>query len=191
MRVPPTDVQLSGARGFLIGHLGDDVTDVELVGEGEWSRCFGFAHRGSEHVVRFGRHVEDFRRDQWASRFASADLPIPQVTEIGEAFGACYAISARAHGTPLEQLDPPAWGATVPAVLTIDGRASPGRHLGHQRLRRVGPEWQCDPRELARLTSLRSPTTLLVTAPMDGGGASPTCHAATGPSGMPAHGCSS
>lgn len=121
MRVPPSDVDLGQAQRFLEDHLGADIRDVELVGEGEWSRCFGFTHRGAERVVRFGRHVEDFRRDLFASRFAGPDLAIPEVTEIGEAFGAWFAISTRAHGTPWERLDGAAWTATFPSILaTLD-----------------------------------------------------------------------
>ena len=98
-------MQLPEARDFLVEHVGADVSEVEYVGEGAWSRCFGYALGGNEYVVRFGRHVEDFERDRWASRFASRGLRVPQVVEIGEAFGAWYAISTRAHGAPLEQLD--------------------------------------------------------------------------------------
>ena len=112
-------MQLGGAREFLIERFGIDGNDVEYVGEGAWSRCFGFTHNGAELVIRFGRHVEDFERDRLAARFASADLPIPQVIEIDEAFGAWYCVSTRAHGTPLEQLDPAGWTLTVPSVLAM------------------------------------------------------------------------
>ena len=117
MRVPPSEVDLSQARAFLAKRLGPDVTDVELIGEGEWSRCFGFEHEGSELVIRFGRHVVDFRRDRWAARFAAPDLPVPEVTEIGEAFGAWFAISTRVYGTPWEELDAAGWLDTLPAIL--------------------------------------------------------------------------
>jgi hygromycin-B 4-O-kinase len=118
---PPSEVQLSDARAFLIQRFGIDGDSVDHIGEGAWSRCFGFSHNGAELVVRFGRHVEDFERDRLAARFASPDLPIPQVIEIDEAFGAWYCLSTRARGTPLEQLDAPEWAITVPSVLaTLD-----------------------------------------------------------------------
>ncbi len=113
----PSDVQLAEARNFLTRRFGIDGKGVELVGEGAWSRCFGFTHNGAELVVRFGRHVEDFERDRLAARFASANLPIPQVIEIDEAFGAWYCVSTRASGTPLEKLDAAEWTSTVPSVL--------------------------------------------------------------------------
>jgi aminoglycoside phosphotransferase (APT) family kinase protein len=115
----PSDVQLDGARTFLIERFGIDGSDVEYVGEGAWSRCFGFTHNGAELVVRFGRHVEDFERDRLAARFASADLPIPQVVEVDETMGAWYCVSTRARGTPLEQLDATEWTTTVPSVLAM------------------------------------------------------------------------
>jgi hygromycin-B 4-O-kinase len=113
----PTNVELADARGFLIERFGIAGDSVEHVGEGAWSRCFGFVHNGAELVIRFGRHVEDFERDRLAARFASLNLPIPQVIEIDEALGAWYCVSTRAHGTPLEQLDATEWAATVPSVL--------------------------------------------------------------------------
>jgi hygromycin-B 4-O-kinase len=118
---PPTTVQLPEARTFLVERFGTDIGDVEYVGEGAWSRCFGFSHEGAELVVRFGLHVEDFERDRLAARFASAHLPIPQVIEIDEALDAWYCISTRARGTPLEQLDATEWDVTLPSLLmTLD-----------------------------------------------------------------------
>ena len=121
MPEPPSNVELPQARAFLVERFGADVDGVELIGEGAWSRCFGFAHNGSELVVRFGRHADDFGRDRLAARFATRNLPIPQVIEIDEAFGAWYCISTRARGKPLELLDAAGWQATVSSVLsTLD-----------------------------------------------------------------------
>lgn len=122
---PPSNVELPQARAFLVERFGFGVDGVELIGEGAWSRCFGFSHNGSELVARFGRHADDFGRDRLAARFAARNLPIPQVIEIGQAFGAWYCISTRARGTPLEQLDAAGWQATMPAVLsTLDALRS-------------------------------------------------------------------
>ncbi len=119
MLEPPSNVELSQALSFLVERFGADVGEVELIGEGAWSRCFGFVHNGSELVVRFGRHADDFERDRLAARFATRNLPIPQVIEIGDAFGAWYCISTRARGTPLEQLDAEQWQVTLPSVLSM------------------------------------------------------------------------
>jgi len=81
----PSQVQLDEASTFLVQRFGAEISDVEHVGEGAWSRCFGFTLNGSELVIRFGRHVDDFQRDRLAARFAARDLPIPQVIEIDRA----------------------------------------------------------------------------------------------------------
>ena len=117
MLEPPSRVEEPQARAFLIERFGSDVGEVEYISEGAWSRCFGFTQQGSELVIRFGRHLEDFQRDRIASRFASRDLPIPQVIEIDAAFGAWYCVSTRAHGKPWEQLDATEWATTVWSVL--------------------------------------------------------------------------
>ncbi|MEP7203729.1 MAG: aminoglycoside phosphotransferase family protein [Ilumatobacteraceae bacterium] len=121
MPEPPSPVGLPDARAFLVERFELDSETVEFVGEGAWSRCYGFTHNGSELVVRFGRHLDDFERDRFAAHFAARDLPIPQVLEIDEAFGGWYCVSTRAHGHPLEQLNTDEWMATAPSVLsTLD-----------------------------------------------------------------------
>jgi hygromycin-B 4-O-kinase len=115
---PLQRVELTDARTFLERRFAIDGDGVEFVGEGAWSRCFGFMLNGSEMVIRFGRHLDDFQRDRIASRFAARDLPIPQVIEIDEAFGAWYCVSTRGRGTPLERLDAAQWVESAPSVLT-------------------------------------------------------------------------
>jgi hygromycin-B 4-O-kinase len=119
MPQPPSNVDETQARAFLVERFGIDASLVEHIADGAWSRCFAFVHNGAELVVRFGNHVEDFERDRLAARFASPDLPIPQVIEIDEAFGAWYCVSTRARGTPLEQLDASEWSMTIPSVLAM------------------------------------------------------------------------
>lgn len=117
----PCDVDLEMARTFLVKRFGSGVDDVTYVGEGAWSRCFGFRRDDEQLVVRFGRHVDDFQRDQRAAGYAGPDLPVPQVLEIGEAFDAWFAVSTRAHGTPWEQLSADKWEATLPSIWsTLD-----------------------------------------------------------------------
>jgi hygromycin-B 4-O-kinase len=115
---PLRRVELSDAQAFLEQRFGIDGSGVEFAGEGAWSRCFGFMLNGSEMVIRFGRHLDDFQRDRIAARFAGRDLPIPQVIEIDEACGAWYCASTRGRGTPLEQLDVVQWVDVAPSLLT-------------------------------------------------------------------------
>lgn len=113
----PTSVDIQAAQSFLVNHLHRTPTDLALIGEGAWSRCFGFRQDDAALVIRFGNHIDDFQKDQMAYAYATPDLPVPKVYEIGEAFGGYYAISTRAYGTPLEQLHADAWLAVVPAVV--------------------------------------------------------------------------
>ena len=111
---------LERAHTFLVEHLGPGVGDVELIGEGMWSRCFGFTHEGRELAVCFGRHVDDYEKDRRAASFASPALPVPRVVEIGPGLDdGWFAIAERAHGEPLEQLDRAGWRAVLPSLLAV------------------------------------------------------------------------
>ncbi|RLT39667.1 MAG: aminoglycoside phosphotransferase family protein [Chloroflexi bacterium] len=105
------------AEGFLRQHFHPASSAVEEIGAGAWSRCFGFRAGGEELVVRFGRYLDDFQKDQRASRYATPDLPIPQVLAVGRAFDGYYAVSTRCYGHPLEQLPPDEWRAVIPSLV--------------------------------------------------------------------------
>jgi hygromycin-B 4-O-kinase len=106
------------ARAFLASRFGNDVADVALIGEGAWSRAFAFRRGEEDLVIRFGALDEDFRKDYFAARFASAALPIPEVIEIGEAEGGHYAISRRVHGGYLDELAEAQMRAVLPSLFT-------------------------------------------------------------------------
>lgn len=111
-------IGIEQARAFLAEHFGDEPAEVEFVGEGAWSRCFGFRRADDDLVIRFGAHLDDFHNDRYAHRFAGPDLPIPEVLEIGRAFGGHYALSTRVRGVPLEEVGARAWPALVPALAS-------------------------------------------------------------------------
>jgi hygromycin-B 4-O-kinase len=110
-------VSQSQAKTFLRGRFGPGVVDVAPLGRGEWSRAFSFRNGGAEYVVRFGGYVEDFAKDRIAAGYASGDLPIPAVIEIGEAFEGYYAVSERAHGGYIDELDGAEMRATMPSLF--------------------------------------------------------------------------
>lgn len=114
----PTAVDVERAQAFLDRRFGSDVRDVTSVGYGEWSRAYGFRHGPVDCVVRFGRYSEDFTKDRRAGRFGSSALPVPVVTEIGEAFGGAYAISERAFGDFIDGLDGARMRAVLPSLFT-------------------------------------------------------------------------
>ena len=110
-------VDILQAQAFLTHHLGTEPSGIVLLGEGAWSQCFGFVHDGQDLVIRFGKYVSDFQKDQLAYRYANSDLPIPEVIEIGAALDGYYAISTRVYGIPLESVPAEQWLALVPAIV--------------------------------------------------------------------------
>lgn len=113
------------ARQVLQQHLRRSVGDVEFVGAGEWSRCFGFTVDGRDLVARFGPHVDDFEKDRRAGLLAGPALPVPEVLFIGAAAGGHIAISTRAYGEALETLSRPGWEAVLPSLFaTLDAARS-------------------------------------------------------------------
>lgn len=112
-------VDIQQAQAFLVNHLGVGVSEIAQVGEGAWSRCFGFAYGDQNLVIRFGKYVSDFQKDRLAHKYATPDLPIPEVLEIGQAMDGYYAISRRVYGVPLESVSAEQWLALVPAVVAM------------------------------------------------------------------------
>jgi len=110
-------VDIEQAQAFLAGHLGAEPSDIVPLGEGAWSQCFGFMCDSRDLVIRFGKYVSDFQKDQVAHQYANSDLPIPEVIEIGAALGGYYAISTRVFGVPLESVPAEQWLSLVPAVV--------------------------------------------------------------------------
>lgn len=116
---PAQGVSTADAQAFLVARFGEEVRDVASVARGEWSKAFTYRRGGAEYVVRFSAHVEDFAKDRWAARYSCAAMPIPNVTEVGEAFGEYYAISERAFGNYLDELGPTDMRALLPALFAM------------------------------------------------------------------------
>ncbi|MBX2998478.1 MAG: aminoglycoside phosphotransferase family protein [Caldilineaceae bacterium] len=112
-------VDATQAQTFLAAQFDPTISDVEQIGEGAWSRCFGFRRGDEKLVVRFGNYVDDFENDQRASIYNAVDLPVPQVLAIGPAFGGYYAISTRVYGHPLDHLNCEDWQATIPSTVAM------------------------------------------------------------------------
>jgi hygromycin-B 4-O-kinase len=110
-------IDVSQAYSFLVSHFSTEPEDIAQIGEGAWSRAFGFRLGDEALVIRFGHHPADFRKDQLAAAYNTQGLPIPQVLEVGPAWDRYFAISRRAWGVPLESLDSAAWRAVVPSVV--------------------------------------------------------------------------
>lgn len=105
------------AQPFLRRRFGGDIGAVPAPRQGEWSRAYAVRHAGRNLIVRFSALDEDFRKDRFATRFASPALPIPAILEIGETDKGFYAISERVPGGFLDELDETGMRATLPSLF--------------------------------------------------------------------------
>jgi hygromycin-B 4-O-kinase len=110
-------VDQHAAARFLAERYGPSAGSVAELGGGDWSRAFCFRLDRRDLVVRFGRHREDFIKDQQAMAFARPEIPVPTVLEVGDAMGGYYAISERHFGAFLETLDERQWQLLMPVLL--------------------------------------------------------------------------
>lgn len=113
-------IDLENAKTFLAEFYGlpDAATlNVEWVGEGAWSRCFGFEHDDQSLVIKFSKYLDDIEKDRRAGTFSAPGLPIPQVLDVGQAFDGHYAIATRVLGVPLESVGSKQWARIVPSVV--------------------------------------------------------------------------
>ena len=110
---PDETIVLAGLRGN-----GWEPSSLKPLAGGEWSLAYAFRDGDRDLVVRAGAYVEDFQKDRFAMRFASPDLPVPRVLEIGELpEGGHYAVSERVEaGSWLEDLEGAALDDALPAI---------------------------------------------------------------------------
>jgi hygromycin-B 4-O-kinase len=104
---------------FLAAHYGDRAADARVLGAGDWSRAYSLVLDGREAVIRFGEHVQDFRKDQVMASRDCAALPIPEIIEIGNAGGGYFAVSERAFGQAIDALDGRGMRAALPSLLAV------------------------------------------------------------------------
>ena len=112
-------LEITEIESFLHTRFNQGVSDVAYLGQGVWSQAFSFRNLDKDYVVRFGLYSDDFTKDQIAASYTVSGLPIPQVTEIGQALGRSFAISERAFGNMLDGLDEPQMVQIVPAVFQM------------------------------------------------------------------------
>lgn len=97
--------------------LADRAGPLRPLGAGEWSRAYAFTLDGQELVARFGAYVEDFEKDRRMGAYSCSRLPIPEVLDVRELADGYCAISRRAYGRFLDELDGPDMERVLPAVL--------------------------------------------------------------------------
>jgi hygromycin-B 4-O-kinase len=107
----------AAAQSFVTARYSRRATRLRLIGSGEWSQAYAFTLDGTDSVIRFGRFGEDFLKDQIMGAYSSADLPIPAVRETGHAAEGYFAVSDRAPGCLLNDLDGAAMQTALPSLL--------------------------------------------------------------------------
>lgn len=105
------------ARRFIADRYGDRASGLTLLGAGEWSHAYAFTLDDHAAVARFGAYGDDFAKDRAMARFSTPDLPIPAVTELGRTAHGYFAVSARAFGILLDELDESGMRAVLPSLL--------------------------------------------------------------------------
>ena len=102
-------------RAFLHGRFGD--ARVAVMRPGEWSTVYSVGTPNGELVARFSRFDEDFEKDAYAARYASAALPIPRILEWGPAPDGFYAVAERVAGEHIDGLDGARMRRALPALF--------------------------------------------------------------------------
>jgi aminoglycoside phosphotransferase (APT) family kinase protein len=111
---------MTALGGWLADHHGSAIADLGPLRGGFWSAAYGYRVGADEFVLRLGDVPEGFTIDRAAMRFGSPALPVPDVLEIGDAFGLSFAISRRHHGRFIESVtvnDAPVAGRTLDGLL--------------------------------------------------------------------------
>lgn len=111
-------VTLDEAKSFLLEHFQGKAKSVEPLNGGDWSAAYAYELGGKEYVIRFAATDEDFKKDKRAGAYATPDLHIPKVIEIGAALRGYFAISERYHGIFLDDLNADQMRETLPSLLT-------------------------------------------------------------------------
>lgn len=83
---------------------------------GFWSAAYSYAVNDAEYVFRLSESGAGFETDRAAQQFGTEGLPVPEVLEVGEGLGRWFAISRRAHGVFLENVDADDHGRAGPMV---------------------------------------------------------------------------
>jgi len=110
-------VDVASATRFLASRFGGEPSGIAPLGSGVWSQAFSFRWAGRDYVARFGAYQEDFLKDRFVARFASAALPIPQVIAVGAGPGGYYAISERLFGGHIDTVDGAQMRALLPSLF--------------------------------------------------------------------------
>jgi hygromycin-B 4-O-kinase len=106
------------AQTFIEHHFGERASEITRLPGGDWSQAYELSLDGQHVVVRFGVNGEDYKKDQIMAGWSSAELPIPTVIELGETEHGFFAVSERAVGEFLDQLDNRRMKTVLPSLFS-------------------------------------------------------------------------
>ncbi|NBD23809.1 phosphotransferase family protein [Paenibacillus glycinis] len=135
------------ANRFVKDRFGERARNLAPLGSGDWSRAYSFLLDGRDRVIRFGAHRDDFEKDRVMGAYASAELPIPAVIEVGETESGFFAVSERVQGEKhLDELDEPELRRVLPQLFGALGELqkrdlAAARDVGLWRPAGTGPSW--------------------------------------------------
>jgi hygromycin-B 4-O-kinase len=93
---------------------------LERLTEGMESQAFRFRIDGDWLVLRINPSLRGFRKDEWAARHVSENVPVPQVVTMGMTEGnQAYCISEWLPGQTLEDLSVEDVSALIPELLRL------------------------------------------------------------------------
>lgn len=118
-RVEKPTLSVAEVEAFLAERHGVVVSDVVALEGGFWSSAFSYRADGRDLVARFGSIRSGYEADRDAMAYAGPDLPVPDVLEVGDAFGASFAISVRHHGRFLEDVRADEADVAGPAIVRL------------------------------------------------------------------------
>ena len=64
--------------------VGAGVRDLSPIGQGEWSSAYSYRLGDEAFIIRYSNLDEDFRKDAYAYRFSSPEIPIPEILQGNE-----------------------------------------------------------------------------------------------------------
>jgi hygromycin-B 4-O-kinase len=104
--------------GLLARHFDGPVTRLEPLEGGQIARTFAFAVGGEDFVLRVDRRLgANVEKQAFVARLLDGTgIPIPALLHRGRLGDLYYAISRKAHGTPVSDLAPDAQATLVPAL---------------------------------------------------------------------------
>jgi hygromycin-B 4-O-kinase len=115
-KISPSENQVTE---FLQSQFNTPINKLSPVSYGDWATTYSFETNQTPYILRIGEIDEDFKKDQFAHRFATPTLPIPKIIKIGQAFGGYYAISEKLAGKILDLLPKESLQALTPGILKL------------------------------------------------------------------------